>query len=214
MGNSNQKGIIAAFTEDYVERLTGISKRQLRYWDRIDFFKPSMGSEDRRLPYSRLYSFRDLVSLKVLDSLRNDAQVSLKHLRNVKQKLSHLGDDLWAKTTLYVLNRKVVFDNPETLAKEEVISGQGVLQIPLKVVTGDMQKAVDESKQRDSSILGSFDKKKNIARNKLVVAGTRIPVRSIKAFAAAGYSVEEILKEYPTLTVSDVKAAIQHEEVA
>ncbi|MGN6548624.1 MAG: MerR family transcriptional regulator, partial [Pararhizobium sp.] len=95
--------MISAFTEDHVERLTGLTQRQLRHWDRTGFFSPSFAYEDRRKPFSRLYSFRDLVCLKVLDALRNEAKVPLSHLRIVKDKLAHLGNDAWAKTTLYVL---------------------------------------------------------------------------------------------------------------
>ncbi|GAA0779546.1 hypothetical protein GCM10009077_23100 [Roseibium denhamense] len=214
MGDRNQDSIVSAFTEEQVERLTGISKRQLRYWDRIDFFTPSIGYEDRRQPYSRLYSFRDLVCLKVLDRLRNEASVSLTHLRKVKKKLAHLGDDLWSKTTLYVLNKKVVVDNPENETKEEVVSGQGVFQIPLKVVTGNLMEAVENSRKRDETQLGSIDKVKILSKKQNVISGTRIPVRSIKAFADAGYSIEEIIQEYPSLTAQDIQAAIEYEEVA
>ncbi len=206
--------IISAFTEDEVERLTGISRRQLRYWDRTNFFVPSLANPDRSLPLSRLYSFRDLVSLKVLNALRNDAQVALGHLREVKSKLEHLGDHLWAATTLYVLNRKVVFDNPETNKREEIVSRQGVLQIPLQVVTGDMTRAVEQLRQREETTFGRIERDRSVARNQPVVAGTRIPVRSIKAFHDAGYSVEQIIKQYPTLTAEDIKAAVRYDEAA
>lgn len=208
MKKSPENQVVSAFTEDQVERLTGISKRQLQYWDRQGFFAPSLAYEDRRVAYSRLYSFRDIVSLKVLNALRNEAHVPLAHLREVKDKLAHLGDDVWAKTTLYVLNRKVVLDN------EEVVSGQGVLQIPLQVVAGDMRKAVAELNQRDTSQVGQLSRKRGLVRNQTVIAGTRIPVRSIKAFAHAGYSTEEIIREYPSLTADDVRAAIAYDEAA
>ena len=206
--------IISAFTEDEVERLTGISRRQLRYWDRTNFFVPSLAHVDRSLPLSRLYSFRDLVSLKVLNALRNDAQVALGHLREVKSKLEHLGDRLWAATTLYVLNRKVVFDNPETQEREEIVSRQGVLQIPLKVVTGDMNKAVEQLRRRDDASVGRIKRDRAVAQNQPVISGTRITVRSIKAFYDAGFSVQQILTQYPTLTDADVEAAIRYEEAA
>lgn len=199
---------IAAFTENQVERLTGVSKRQLRYWDRSAFFVPSLAHADRRQPHSRLYSFRDLVSLKVLNALRNDAHVSLPHLREVKEKLLHLGDDLWSKTTLYVLKKRVVFANPESAALEEVVSGQGVLQIPLEVVTGNMRAAVRSLQERDPAIIGRFERQRGRVHSQVVIGGTRISVRSIKAFATAGYSVEQIKREYPTLTDDDIQAAI------
>jgi DNA-binding transcriptional MerR regulator len=159
--------VVSAFTEDDVARLTGVTKRQLRYWDRDGFFAPSLGYEDRSRPYSRLYTFRDIVSLKVLNALRNDAKVALPHLREVKDTLLHLGEDLWAKTTLYVLNRRVVFVNPETDSMEEVVTGQGVLQIPLIVVTGNMQEAVKALRRRDSDLIGKFEQKRGIAHNQV-----------------------------------------------
>ncbi|MGY5809445.1 DUF433 domain-containing protein [Rhizobium sp. LEGMi198b] len=214
MNEELTKNIIAAFTEEQVERLTGVSVRQLRNWDRTGFFVPSLAYEDRSQPLSRLYSFRDLVSLKILNSLRNELNVSLQHLRQVKDKLAHLGDDMWSKTILFVLNKRVAFENPETRAKEEIVSGQGILQIPLEVVTGDMRRAVDAMRKRDEALIGQIERKKGVANSKPVIAGTRIPVSSVKAFADEGYTVEQIRAEYPTLTEADVIAAINHKNAA
>ncbi|TBZ00231.1 DUF433 domain-containing protein [Rhizobium leguminosarum] len=214
MAKNEKNPVISAFTEEQVERLTGVTVRQLRHWDSTRFFTPSLAYEDRRRPFSRLYSFRDLVSLKILNALRNDSKVSLQHLRGVKDKLAHLGDELWSKTILYVLKKKVVFDNPQTKAKEEVLSGQGVLQIPLEVVTGNMKDAVAKLKARDNSSIGKIESKKGIANNRPVIAGTRIPVEAIKEFAAEGYSVEQIMNEYPTLTADDIRAAMNYEVAA
>ncbi|KAB2728225.1 DUF433 domain-containing protein [Brucella anthropi] len=212
---STETNIVMAFTEEQAEKLTGVSASQLRSWDRTGFFVPALANKNRSLPLSRLYSFRDLVCLKVLNALRNEANVSLQHLRSVKDRLSHLGDAMWAKTTLYVLNKKVVFENPETQNKEEVVTGQGVLQIPLMIVTGDMRRAVDEMKKRDvSSLSGKIERIKGIAGNRPVIAGTRIPVSTIKAFADEGFSAEQIIEEYPTLTLEDIQAAIEYSEAA
>jgi uncharacterized protein (DUF433 family) len=193
MAASVSNVVISAFTEDQVVRLTGISKGQLRYWDRTGFFLPSLAYDNRRSPYSR---------------------VPLPHLRDVKDKLAHLGDDLWSKTTLYVLNKRVVFFNPEADRKEDVVTGQGVLQIPLKIVSGDMADAIRAMWKRDKTTIGQIERQRNIARNQDVIAGTRIPVRSIKAFADAGYSVDAIKKEYPSLTDQDIRAAIAHKPAA
>jgi uncharacterized protein (DUF433 family) len=210
----NAHNIIAAFTEEQVHRLTGVTPRQLRTWDRDGFFVPSLAYEDRSSPYSRLYSFRDVVSLKVISALRNVAKVKLSHLREVKEKLLHLGEDMWSKTTLYILEKRVVFDNPETNAKEEIVSGQGVLQIPLQVITGNMVDAVKAMQERKPAVIGKFEQKRGVAHSQVVIAGTRIPVRSVKAFADAGYSVEQIKQEYPTLTDEDIRAAIKYSAAA
>jgi uncharacterized protein (DUF433 family) len=208
MGN-----VISAFSEEDVERLTGITIHQLRYWDRTRFFVPSLAHDDRRVPYSRVYTFRDVVCLKIINAIRNESKVTLQHLREVKQRLLHLGEDLWTKTTLYILNRRVIFYNPDTDQKED-ISGQLVLEIPLKVVSGDMEKAVHSLRARPVEKVGKIERHRGTARNKPVVAGTRIPVKSIKAFKAAGYSVEQIREQYPVLTVEDIQAALAFGEAA
>ncbi|WP_159727783.1 DUF433 domain-containing protein [Methylosinus sp. Ce-a6] len=214
MSSASANTVVSAFTEDQVTRLTGISQRQLRYWASDSFYKPSIKVDTTDIDGLRLYSFRDLVCLKVINALRNDVKIPLQELRATKERLAHLGDDLWAKTTLYVLGKKVVFENPETGEKEEVSSGQGVLQIPLVVVTGQMADAVRAMRQRKDGSFGKIEQKRGIAQNQAVIAGTRIPVRSIQAFAKAGYTVEEINKQYPTLTKDDIIAAIDFKDVA
>lgn len=201
--------VISAFSEEDVERLTGITINQLRYWDRTGFFVPSLAHDDRRAVLSRVYTFRDVACLKILNAIRNESKVPLQHLRDVKQRLLHLGEDLWAKTTLYILNRRVIFYNPETDQKED-ISGQLVLEIPLKVVSGDMERAVRALRERPAETVGKIVKHRGTAANKPVIAGTRIPVKSIKAFAEAGYSIDQIREQYPVLTEEDIRAALEY----
>jgi uncharacterized protein (DUF433 family) len=202
--------LIETFSEESASRLTGVSMRQLRYWDSKGFFSPSLAYADRSQPYSRLYSFRDVVALKVLNALRNDAKVSLPHLREVKDRLLKLGEALWGETTLYVHKKRVVFVNPETGALEEVVSGQGILKIPLKVASENMRKQIKRMNQRAADNIGKFMRNRNVAHNQLVIAGTRIPVDNVKAFAEQGYSVAQIKVEYPILTDEDIRAAIAY----
>jgi uncharacterized protein (DUF433 family) len=214
MAKADSNVVIAAFTEDQVVRLTGVSRRQLRYWATDQFFIPSIKMEDNDLAELRLYSFRDLVCLKIISEIRNESKVSFPELRKTKERLAHLGDDLWAKTTLYIHRKKIVFQNPSTGQKEEASTGQGVLEIPLQVVTGDMQQAVRAMRQRNNESIGKIDQKRSVAKNQPVIAGTKIPVRTIQAFHKAGYSVADIQKQYPSLDLADIEAAIKFKEVA
>ena len=207
-----EMSVISGFTEAQAARLTGVSLRQLRYWADDGFFAGSLTTPE--LPHLRLYSFRDLVSLKVLNQLRNKEKIPLQELRRTKKRLSDLGEHLWAETTLYVFGKRVVFHNPEAGRLEEAATGQGVLQIPLKVVTGDIQKAVDAMRKRRPEAIGKIERKRGVVQNQPVIAGTRIPVSSIRAFADAGYSPEAIRKQYPSLTVDDIKAALDYEAAA
>jgi uncharacterized protein (DUF433 family) len=203
--------VVAAFTEEDAARLTGLTVRQLRYWDRTGFFVPSLANKNRSLAFARLYSFKDLVALRVLDELRNESRVSMQHLREVKDKLLALGED-WSSTTLSVWKKRVAFINSKTQRHEEVVSGQGILQIPLQVVAGDMRERVRKWRQRDQEAAGHIEKRRGFGGS--VVAGTRIPVGNLKAFAEAGYTIEQIMREYPTLTRSDVEAALAYDSAA
>lgn len=208
----NAAPVISAFTEEQAERLTGITKRQLGYWDKTGFFKPSFAADDRRVPFSRIYSFKDIVALRVLNALHNQFAVSLPHLRQVSDQLSHLDDDRWTKTTLYVLNKKVVFSDPETGTPREVLSGQFVVGVVLAEVVSDTKSAIERLNTRDQQQVGSVTRNRRVARNAPVIAGTRIATATIKRFHDAGYSVAQIIDEYPDLTEQDVRAALAHEE--
>ncbi|RZS82232.1 uncharacterized protein (DUF433 family) [Phyllobacterium myrsinacearum] len=202
------KNVIAAFTEAQVERLTGVSVHRLRYWDRTSFFLPSFAEKDRASPFSRIYSFVDVAALRVLSVLIKEYQVPLQHLRKVAQKLGKMDSESWARTTLYVLNKKVVFADPEDGKQREVVSGQYTIGIPLQKILIDAHRDIRTLSKRDQDRVGKIEKSRNVSHNVSVVAGTRIPVRSIKNFAEDGYSVEQILNEYPILTAADIKAAL------
>jgi len=203
--------VVMAFSKEHVQRLTGITVHQLRYWDRTGFFHPEFAADDRRVAFSRVYSFKDVVSLRVLNMLRNQYNVPLPHLRNVSKKLAHLAEDRWTKTTLYVLNKRVYFDDPETGRKREIVGNQYALGIPLAVVVEKTERDVSDLHQRDAAKVGAIVRNRLVAQNASVIAGTRIPTVAIKRFTDAGYSVEQVLAEYPSLTERDIEAALVHE---
>jgi len=201
--------VVAAFTEEQAAGLTGLTENQLRHWDRSGFYHPAFAADNRREAYSRIYSFSDLVNLQILKVLRVDAGCSLQHLREVKEVLADLGSGAWSRTTLYVLNRKVVFYDPVNDENREPVSGQIVLQVPLKIVRAEMATAADKIRARDNQKVGTFEQTRTVAHNAKVFGGTRIPVNSVMSFAEAGYSAEEIAEEYPSLSVEEIRAAIR-----
>jgi DNA-binding transcriptional MerR regulator len=201
--------VVRAFSADHVQRLTGLSAHQLRYWDKTGFFQPEMAFENRRSPYSRIYSFKDVVGLRVLSVLRHDHKVPLRHLREVAKELAEYSEAPWADLVLYVFNRQVHFREPETGRVRGVLSGQYVT-VPLVSVMEDVGRKAEKLKQREPAQIGQIERHRFIARNAWVVAGTRIPVNAIRRFSEAGYSPEQIMREYPLLTENDVKAALAH----
>ena len=74
------EGRIEGFTSHQASRLTGCTPRQLRYWDQIELVRPSIQQTGGRPGVPRLYSFRDLVALRVVRSLL-DGGMSLQRVR-------------------------------------------------------------------------------------------------------------------------------------
>src|SRR5260370_29558233 len=140
--------VLAAFSEEHVSRVTGLSIVRLRYWARTGFFQPSFVEDDPRLPYSRFYSFKQVVALRALEMLRVQNGVPLQHLRKVAEKLSELKPDYWAATTLYAINRRVVFEDPISGKPQEVLSGQYLIGIPLVRVIEDTRQEVSQMQKR------------------------------------------------------------------
>lgn len=204
---------LVAFSADQVCRLSGLSMRQLGYWDRIGFFSPQYTDEDRRKAFSRIYSFRDVVGLRTLSVLRNKHGVSLQELKKVGAWLQQRYNDPWASLKFYVSARRVFFEDPTTGQR---IAGRPAGQTAFPVLMKEIERQVDDAarqlQQRANSDLGRITRNRYVAHNTAVMAGTRVPTSAIWNLHKAGYSPEAIIQEYPRLTPEDVGSAIAHEE--
>lgn len=107
----------------------GISYRQLDYWARTSLVVPSIRDASGS-GTQRLYSFRDLVVLKVVKRLL-DAGVSLQNIRKAIETLRAYGADDLATITL-ISDGTTVY---ECRSPEEVVDllqgGQGVFGIAI-----------------------------------------------------------------------------------
>lgn len=203
--------VIRAFGEDHVVHLTGLSKGQLRAWDRTGFFAPRYAYEDRRSAHSRVYSFKDVVGLRALAVLRKEHRIPLTELRRVADEMERRGYDHWADTKLYVVKRQVHFRPPDTDRVESVWDGQ-LAMLPIIDVINDVVERANDLQKRTRDQIGKVERHKYVARNASVVSGTRIPTAAIRRFHEAGYSVDQIRAEYPSLTREDIEAALSYEE--
>ncbi len=202
---------IVAFSAQDVSRLTGLSLRQLASWDRDGFFVPHYAGEDRRLPYSRVYDFRDVVGLRTLAHLRNKYNISRQQLSKINDWLKQHHETPWSSLRFFVGGGKVFFDNPETGERMAGFRpGQTAFPFEMEAVEREMSEEADKLKKRLPEQVGQVVRNRFIKGNAPVVAGTRIPVSAIQDFAQEGYSPEEIIREYPTLTVEDIRAAIEY----
>ena len=115
----------------------GISYRQLDYWARTGLVVPGVRDASGS-GTQRLYSFRDIVVLKVVKRLL-DAGVSLQNIRKAIETLRQWGEDDLATMTL-ISDGTTVY---ECRSAEEVVDllqgGQGVFGIALGKVWREVE---------------------------------------------------------------------------
>ena len=133
--------------------VAGITYRQLDYWARTGLVTPSVRDASGS-GTQRLYSFRDIVVLKVVKRLL-DAGVSLQNIRKAIETLRARGEDDLANVTL-ISDGTTVY---ECRSAEEIVDllqgGQGVFAIaisgPFKEIQGSLaQLPVAEQAEADA----------------------------------------------------------------
>lgn len=195
--------VLHAFSVDHAARVTEVSKARLSRWDREGFFSPEHADEeDRGNPFSRVYSFTDLVGLRTLAILTDKHRIPLGELRKTYPELAKRVKRPWSDTQLSVLNRKVVWDL-DGLPHDRYGQIPGH-HIELPTVASEVAEKAAALRERSESQIGAVERHKFISHNARVIAGTRIPVTAIESFIRAGYSDKAILSEYPTLAKFDV----------
>lgn len=80
-----------AFTAEQACRLSNCTHHQLRYWDKVGLVKPSVQTTGGRPGVRRLYSFRDLVALRVVRGLLDNG-MSLQRVRRAWDYLRREGN--------------------------------------------------------------------------------------------------------------------------
>ena len=120
--------------------IVGITYRQLDYWARTDLIRPSL-VDAKGSGTQRLYSYRDLVELKVIKSLI-DAGVSLKQARTAIDYLrEHLGEDLATANLVLNGSGSILARNGDELV-DILRNGQTVFSV---VALSGVQEQVDNA---------------------------------------------------------------------
>lgn len=197
------------FTAAQVCRLAKISDAQLRYWYKTKVFRPRILKSAG--PFHRVYTFRDVVGLKTVSILRNKHGVRLDDLRIIEEKLKDTSVD-WSSLVFYIgKDRRVYFRDPSS---GDTIAAHPMGQRPLfkmRAIARGVEKNLLRMRKRTAREIGKIDQNRYVLQNAMVIAGTRIPTATIYSFHKAGYSDQEIVKQYPRLTPEDVRAAIKYE---
>ncbi|HEX2063657.1 MAG TPA: MerR family transcriptional regulator [Acidimicrobiales bacterium] len=130
------------FRGPQVCKIVGITYRQLDYWARTNLLRPSI-SEARGSGTQRIYSYRDLLELKVIKRLL-DAGVSLQSARRAIQVLRGSGGDVATANLVLSGSQSVLARSGEEIV-DLLKGGQGVLNIvPLSGVVQEIDAAILE----------------------------------------------------------------------
>lgn len=80
-----------AFTSKQACYLSGCTPHQLRYWDKVKLVSPSIQSSNGNPGVPKFYSFRDIVSLRVVKTLLDNG-MSIQRVRRAWRYLTRNGD--------------------------------------------------------------------------------------------------------------------------
>jgi DNA-binding transcriptional MerR regulator/predicted RNase H-like HicB family nuclease len=130
------------FNADVVRRLAGITYRQLDYWDRSGLVRPSVRRAQGK-GSRRLYSFQDLVELRVvskmlasgvtLTTVRKAVRYLARNFENVARPLAHL--------TLAPSGKRVLVKVEEKLL-DAAANGQVVISISVGAIAEELKNTV------------------------------------------------------------------------
>ena len=199
-----ERAVTRAFTADRVQELTGLSKRQIQYWDEQDFIRPSLTSRQGR-GRRRLYTFRDLVALRTAAEIRS--AVSLQLIRKVDAYLRQLDyDHPMAEIAFEIVGGDLFFEEAGAVRRARRPE-QTILRVtvPFAHLVSDLERRIAKL---DKRAVGKLERRRSTLGGKLLIAGTRIPVATIQRMRDDGATEAAILKLFPDLKRRDVEAAL------
>ena len=102
-----------AFTSKQAIFLSGCTSHQLRYWDKVGLVPPSIQSSNGKPGVPKLYSFRDIVSLRVIKTLLDNG-MSIQRVRRAWGYLKRNGE-----LGTHLSNVKLITDGSSIYSVEE-----------------------------------------------------------------------------------------------
>jgi DNA-binding transcriptional MerR regulator len=132
----------AGYRGPQVCKIVGITYRQLDYWARTELVRPSV-MDANGSGTQRLYSYRDLVELKVIKQML-DAGISLQSARKAVESLRGFDEDL-ASVRIVLQGPNVVLAQSDEQVMDLLRGGQGVLSVVLDIQP--LQQTITEAEQ-------------------------------------------------------------------
>jgi uncharacterized protein (DUF433 family)/DNA-binding transcriptional MerR regulator len=193
---------LVALPRDRAAKLADVSERRVTYWSQIGLLHPLI---DKRVNPHRpvwLYGYTELMSLMVIAELRN--KISLQEIRHVVDHLRRLGYPRpLTELRFAVVGGKIYFEHPVGHWEHHRRPGQIVFDEVLDLEP--MRAKISRFGAREKDGVGKVEKRRVAMGSKPLVAGTRVPVATVKRYLDAGKSTKEILAAFPVLREADVE---------
>lgn len=185
------------FNSKTVSKITGLSFRQIDYWDRTHFIKPSV-SEASGYGSVRLYSFNDLIQLKVAKTLM-DKGISLQKIRKaityLKKNIPEIEKPLSELRFLTDGDTVFVLTKDKKKIIDALKSGQLVFSIAIGEIVESLKgKVVDLQKERRYVVTVRGKKYSVTLHTDTEDGGYWIECPSLPGCASQGDTVEEALE--------------------
>ena len=190
------------FTADQAAEIALLSKRQISEWHKRGFFIPDLSFQDN-YPQNRIYSFKNVVGLKIIFKLKAEFKVHFEELKKASGWLRERELNYWADQSIYVIKKQIHF---ETSGSIENTDGQMAF-IDLVDAISDVANKIRQIGERQEEDYGVIARNKFVMGNESVFSKTRIPVRVVIGFLEAGADIAAILSQYPVLRPKDIEAA-------
>jgi DNA-binding transcriptional MerR regulator len=139
-------GALDGFTAQQASKLTACTSHQLRYWDKVNLVRPSLQRTEGRPGRRRLYSFRDLVALRVVKSLLDNG-MSVQRVRRAWDYLRRTADmDRHLSEVRLVTDGQTIFRVAQD--EEELLDALRQGQLAFFVAINEIALSVEEDVTR------------------------------------------------------------------
>lgn len=192
------------FTHARLAALAGVKPGRLRYWESTGLVHSLTAEQSVRGSYDvRLYDFNQALTVLALAELRRE-NISLQHLRQIVDHLRERKYEV-SEVRFGLAGQRLFFQAPdgewEDLRDPRQIILSEVLDLrPLR------QKLATAAARDRKAARAQSEKRRGALGSKSLVAGTRVPVATVKRLLDHGYSTDEVTAAYPSLTREDVAA--------
>jgi DNA-binding transcriptional MerR regulator len=202
-----------AWTTEQVLRITGVSKRRLGYWLDRGVLSAEV-DEARGRGRVRLWSFSNLIEVRVVLWLRD--RVSLQLIGKIVDQLRKRGvDQPLAELRFAVIDTGRARRPTDVVVQqtdgswETPINGQVVMEVvlPLEQFAAELKIAAERDRVARRQP-GRVERRRGRMGSVEVLAGTRVPVTSVRRLHQAGWSMDRIIDNYPGLTEQDISVAV------